>query len=53
MKNKREKKKSAPRNFTAVAMVKRYANTTTTMADRRKARGGAKDRRNDFLEENY
>lgn len=49
MKTKRMKQRSV----IAVVMQKRYANTTTVMNDRRKERGGAKNRKHDYLEESY
>lgn len=45
--------KPAPRNPVAVAMNARYGRTTTVMHDRRKARGGAKNRQADYREERY
>jgi len=49
MKTKRNKQRSV----IAVIMQKRYANTTTIMNDRRKERGGAKNRKHEFLDESY
>jgi hypothetical protein len=41
------------RNPVAVAMVRRYGQTTTTMKDRRISRGGSRNRQRDYREGNY
>ena len=46
-------KKNKQRSVIAVIMQKRYANTSTVMHDRRKERGGAKNRKHDYLDESY
>jgi len=46
-------KSKKQRSVIAVVMQKRYANTSTVMHDRRDARGGAKNRKREYLNEDY
>ena len=42
-----------PRNVMVRAMMKRYGQTTTVMKDRRKPRGGSKNKVSEFLSGDY
>lgn len=42
-----------PRNTFVAAMMGRYGKTTTTMGDRRKTRGGQRNRQRDYMSDNY
>lgn len=54
-KNASSKKTSEtnPRNTFVAAMMGRYGKTTTTMGDRRKARGGQRNRQRDYMNGDY
>lgn len=48
-----DRKREKPRNAVVIAMMKRYGNTTTVMQDRRRVRGGSRNRVREYLAENY
>lgn len=54
-KNASSKKTSEtnPRNTFVAAMMGRYGKTTTTMGDRRKSRGGQRNRQRDYMSGDY